>query len=325
MKIMLKKISFLLLILLSGPAMTFAQPVPGLDENIPHLVTFGSEGDIGWGDDNFCQIIFFKIPRSYTEPVYVRVYDPDTGGGIDEQKGDWNTVMSYSIFGGDGAWSEKDAQDMVLGGNYDSGTLLASKEFDANTKYDGKWYTFGPFNPSEGELRSEFGGYVFKIIIEGISGDDGNLYNLYLSNHPDRNHDVEGASAFYYKYKFRLHDDINEVAHIYPHIDENVVSIKQTNFDWDNDGRIQIVSLARPGDETMKIGGDKQWVSSTHKIFDEERTNSLDLQMIKSQRGNINNNNVVIFLENQYGEKLPFFSIPIGEYKYQSSISVEGF
>ena len=322
---MFKKTVLLMSVLLSGLTLTFAQPVPGLDENIPHLVTFGGDGDITWGDDNFCQIIFFKIPESYTQPVYIRVYDPDTGGDIDEQKFEWNTVTDISIFGGKGAWSDKDAQDMVLDGNYDSGTLLASKEFGGGSEYDKKWYTFGPFNPSEGEYVTGFGGYIFKVIIEGISGDDGNLYNLYLSNHPDRNHDVEGASAFYYKYKFRLYDDVHEIAHIYPHIDENVVSIKQTNFDWDNDGKIQIVSLARPGDETMKIGGDSEWVSSTHKIYDEERTNSLDLQMIKNQSGAIRNNNVVIFLENQYGEKLPFFSIPIGEYKYQGAISVEGF
>ncbi len=322
---MIRKNTVLTLLLLLGLTSSFAQPVPGLDENIPHLVTFGSDGDVAWGDDSFCQIIFFKIPESYSDPIYLHVFDPDVGGTIDEQKGKWDTQMSYSVFGGKGAWSEKDAQNMVMDGNYDSGTLLASKEFGEVSKYDGKWYTFGPFNPSEGELRSEFGGYVFKIIIEGISGDDGNLYNLYLSNHADRNHDVEGASAFYYKYKFRLHDDIHEVAHIYPHIDEKVVSIKQTNFDWDNDGRIQIVSLARLGDELMAISGDSKWVSSTHKIYEDEKTNSLDLQMIKNQSGNIKSNNVVIYLENQYGEKLPFFSIPIGEFKYQSEIGFEGF
>ncbi len=315
----------LILILLFGLTSAFAQPVPGLDENIPNLVTFGSDGDITWGDDNFCQIIFFKVPDNYNEPIYLRVFDPDTGGRIDELKEAWNTTMGYSIFGGKGAWSDTDAQNMILDGNYDSGTLLASKEFGNDSEFDGKWYTFGPFNPSEGEMRSEFGGYVFKIIIEGYSGDDGNLYNLYLSNHANTNHAVEGASAFYYKYKFRLHDDVHEVAHIYPHIDENVVSIKQTNFDWDNDGRIQIVSLARPGDELMAIGGDSKWASSTHEIFEDEKTNSLDLQMIKHQSGFVKSNNVVIYLENQYGEKMPFFSIPIGEYKYQSSISVEGF
>jgi hypothetical protein len=322
---MLKKIYLSGLLLMASLMLTQAQPVPGLDENIPHLVTFGSDGDVAWGDDNFCQIIFFKIPENHTKPIYLRVFDPDTGGAIDEQKGEWDTKMMYSLFGGKGACSEKDAQDMVLNGNYDSGTLLASKTFGENDRYDNKWYTFGPFNPSEGELLPQFGGYVFKVIIEGISGDDGNLYTLHLSTYEERNHEVEGASAFYYKYKFRMHDDVDEMAHIYPYIDERVVSIKQTNFDWDGDGRIQIVSLERPGTETMDIGGDNEWITSTHTIYDAEKTNSLDLQLIKKPSGTIKSNNVVIFLENQYGEKLPFFSIPIGEYKYQSGISAEGF
>lgn len=302
-----------------------AQSVPGLDENIPHLVTFGSDSDIGWGDDNFCQIIFFKIPINHNEPIYFRIFDPETGGEKDEAKGEWNTRVMYSIYGGKGACSEKDAQNMVLDGNYDSGTLLASRTFTESTKYDSKWYTFGPFKANEGELLEEFGGYIFKLIVEGISGDDGNLYNLQLSKHPDRNQDVEGASAFYYKYKFRMHNDVKEVAHLYPYIDKNVIAIKQTNFDWDSDGHIQIVSLKRPGNEWMKIGGEKEWVTSTHEIFEAEKTNSLDLQLMKKKSGTIRNNNVVIYLENQYGEKLQFHSIPIGVFKYDTGIGSEGF
>lgn len=39
-----------------------AQPVPGADENIPFLMTFGKDSQTEWGDDNFVQIIFFSIP-----------------------------------------------------------------------------------------------------------------------------------------------------------------------------------------------------------------------------------------------------------------------
>lgn len=321
----MKAIYLLTIMCLTSYFLASAQSVPGLDENIPHLVTFGADSDISWGDDNFCQIIFFKVPENHSLPIYLRVYDPDTGGDVDEQKDQWNTKVSFGIYGGKGSCSENDARDMVLDGNYDSGTLLLSRTFGEDERYDGSWYTFGPINPDEGEFLEEFGGHVFKVIVEGVSGDDGNLYNLYLSKHPDRNQDVEGASAFYYKYTFRMNDNVNEIAHIYPYIDKEVIAIKQTNFDWDNDGRIQIVSLTRPGNETMAIGGEEEWVTSTHKIFESEKTNSLDLQLVKNQSGTIRSNNVVIFLENQYGEKLKFYSIPIGEYKYESEIGIEGF
>jgi hypothetical protein len=51
-----------------------AQPVPGKDENIPFLVTFGKEGKTSWGDDDFYQIFFFSILKDYTKPVYIRVF-----------------------------------------------------------------------------------------------------------------------------------------------------------------------------------------------------------------------------------------------------------
>jgi len=36
------------------------QPVPGKDENIPFLVTFGKDGKTSWGDADFYQIFFFR-------------------------------------------------------------------------------------------------------------------------------------------------------------------------------------------------------------------------------------------------------------------------
>ena len=96
-----------------------------------------------------------------------------------------------------------------------------------------KWYSFGPINPTEGEYLPKEGGHIFKVIIEGTSGDDGNLYRLFLSSSPTENRSVEGAFAYYFRYKFRMHDDVNQVSHIYPYIDKDIVSIKQANFDWD--------------------------------------------------------------------------------------------
>ncbi|PWE01170.1 hypothetical protein DDZ16_01400 [Marinilabilia rubra] len=301
---------------------TNAQPVPAVDENIPHLVTFGGDGETAWGDDDFCQIIFFSIPENYELPVFIRVFDPETGEDIDEQKGEWDTVMRYSVYGGEGACSEEDARRSNLEGNYLSGNLLASKVFTQNPRYNESWYTFGPFNPSEGEFLPEYGGYIFKLVIEGEEGDDGNLYNLFLSTEGKENRPVEGAFAFYFKYKFRLHNDVNEVSHIYPYMTSDVVAIKQSNFDWDNDGFIRIISPAKNG-ELLASSGDDKWVRSRHKISKDEHNSSLDVQMIKKKSKLVKDNNVVIFLENQYGELMPFYSIPIGgipEYKYSIGI-----
>ena len=82
---------------------TFAQPVPGDDENIPYLVTFGKNSMTEWGDDNFVQIIFFSVPADYTSPIYIRIFDPDCGGKHDEIREAWNTKTRFSIYGGVGS------------------------------------------------------------------------------------------------------------------------------------------------------------------------------------------------------------------------------
>ncbi len=312
----------LLFLLLCLSIKTFAQPVPAVDENIPYLVTFGNEGDKAWGDNDFTQVIFFSVPKGHSDPIFIRVYDPEVGGEVDELQGEWNTRMKYSIYGGDGACSDEDARKVNLDGKYKSGTLLGTKSFTENARYEKQWYTFGPINPTEGEYLPDYGGYIFKVIIEGIGGDDGNLYRLFMSQLSTENQPVEGAFAFYFRYKFRLHDDVNEVSHIYPFIDDNVLAVKQTNFDWDSDGVIRIISVAKNG-EFLKVSGDNSWSESMHGVHPSEKNTSYDIQIIKNKKAHIKNNNVVIFLKNQYDELMPFYSVPIGgipKYKYSIGI-----
>ena len=301
------------------------QPVPARDENIPYLMTFGGGGkrETSWGDDDFSQTFFFVIPEEFNEPVYIRVFDPDTGGEIDEINGFWDTEMEYSIYGGKGAYSDPDARETQPSGNYRSGTLLATKTFGEDNYYDNNWYTFGPFNPSEGEYTQKYQGHIFKIITEGIGGDDGNLYRYFLSTSFDENIDVEGANAFTYEYSFRMWNTADNISHIYPFIDDDCISVKQENFDWDSDGWIRIVSVIRKG-QTVNVSGEDKWAEEEFNIMDEEIGMSLDFQFIKQRTPFVvKNNNVVISVRNQYGELLKFFTIPIGgvpKYKYDIKV-----
>jgi hypothetical protein len=289
----------------------FGQPVPAGDENIPYLMTFGNQAETSWGDDDFSQTFFFLIPETFKEPIYIRVFDPDTGGQIDELNGSWDTKTVFSVYGGKECYSNKDAQGTDPKGNYKSGILLATKMFAENPRYDNNWYTFGPFNPSEGEYIAKWGGYVFKIIADGIGGNDGNLYRYFLSTKIDLNKAIEGGNAFAFEYSFRMHDNPSEISHIYPYVDDRTVSVKLSNFDWDADGFIRTVSVARKG-QMSPVSNDDNWIEDEFKIFDEEKNTSLDIQFIKKKSPPVKNNNVVINVRNQYNELLPFYVIPIG-------------
>lgn len=157
----------------------FSQPVPGDDENIPFLMTFGPKAEKSWGDDDFSQTFFFLVPESYKDPVFIKVFDADVGGLVDELNGIFDTQMTYSVYGGKDAFNHPDARETDPIGNYKSGNLLATKAFGVNPRYDNNWYVFGPFNPTEGEYVKRFGGYIFKVICDGNSGNDGNMYRYF--------------------------------------------------------------------------------------------------------------------------------------------------
>jgi hypothetical protein len=306
-----KRYALVISFILSAGIGLFSQSAPAIDENIPYLVTFGGDAKTSWGDDDFCQIFYCIIPPSQTGPVYIRVYDPDTGGDLDELKGEFNTIVNFSIYGGNDCWSDTAAQVLKNSENIKSGYLLSSKSFGNEPKYDKKWYSFGPFNPSEGKSVEKLGGRVFKIVSQGISGDDGNLYKYFLSTSPIENVAVEGGNWFTYKYHFRLSDDQKHVSQIYPFVDDKTISIQISNFDWDNDGIIRIFSVAKNG-ILCDVSGDNNWVIREFPIVDEEKNSTVEIQFIKNQSIQIRNNNVEVIVRNQYGISLPFYVVPIG-------------
>lgn len=303
---------WLLLIVISfSNQLCQAQSVPSIDEKIPFLVTFGEDSESSWGDNNFQQIFFALIPKEQTEEVYIRVYDPDIGGLYDENKGAYDTKTRFMIYGGPECWSSIGVQGEESDKFIKSGILLDSKTFGNESKYDGKWYTFGPFNPIEGEYIEKFNGYMFKIIADGGTGDDGNLYQYFLSRSESKNLVVEGGNMFTYEYSFRLPDNKNHTCQIYPYIDDRTVSIKISNFDWDNDGVMKIISVAKNG-ILADVSGQDNWVYNEFPIVEEEKNTSIQIQFIKNQTTLIKNNNVTIIVQNQYGESMPFYVLPIG-------------
>jgi len=298
-----------------------AQPFPSADEKIPFLCTFSKNSEKDWGDDDFVQIYFFVVPQTEKNPIYIRVFDPDVGGKYDEVHDVFNSKTKFSVYGGKGAVSNPDAKKQTPTGNFKSGIQLSSKTFGDDPTFDDKWYTLGPFNPVEGELQPE--GYVFKLIIEGMDGDDGNLYKMFLSSLPNENKPIEGGNAFTYEYSFRMADDKGSISHLYPFIAKGITAVKISVFDFDDDGILRIVSVAKKG-EITKSSGNAVWLETTHKITTEELNTSLDIQFVKQQDSK--NNNVVVNITNQYGELMPFYATPIGgvpKYKYKIGVKAE--
>jgi len=113
------------------------------------------------------------------------------------------------------------------------------------------------------------------------------------------------------------------VSHIYPYVEEGTVSVRQWNFDWDNDGGIHSLSVVRIF-KGNKVSGEDVWSDSEFSIRQAEIGKSLDFRFVKKKSFTVINNNVVISVQNQFGEAMPFFNIPIGGVpKYQPMITIE--
>ena len=220
--------------------------VPTEQSNIKYLYVFGADGKKTYGAmRNEPQAVFVKVPDSYKGNVQISVYDPETGGSIDEKSGQWDTTTKFSILGGEKAYTSileldeshiiNDKED-INPANYYEGDLLTTKTFESDSQYDRALYSFDPIDASKGE---EVDGYrYFKIVIEGMSGDDNNLFSLDIS--PD------ASEAFSFSPAIRLAETRGAKMALYPQIPSDAKRILEYNYDLDpTGGTIDLISPSK--------------------------------------------------------------------------------
>ncbi len=309
---------FLLFIKATG----FAQLVPSKEENIDFISTFSKGAGPSWGDDDHVQIYFFAVKKESKSQFYIRLFDPEVSGMHDQINKEFNSKTSFTVYGGKSCYSNKDARAINPVGKYKSGVVLKTKSFSNEKEYDNAWYTMGPFNPQEGEWDAELDSYVFKIIVEGGEGDDGNMYRFFFSTKDNENVKVEGGNAFAYEISFRLINKKNEAAHLYPFVDNKVVSISQYNFDFDLDGDITLTTLKKKLHKQVE-SEDGNWKFSKNDLTKDELNSSLNIQFVKQ---GAKTNDMTFYIVNQYNVALPMFSSPLGglpKYKYKIDIQTQ--
>jgi len=230
----------------TGSVLTFGRGAPGTD-----------------GDDDHVQVIFFEVPASCGDNLYFRIHDADTGGGgageaIDEADSpppwNWNTTITYTLRGYTGTYTHSDARSHRPGSaGINSGTLLTRTVIGNDPAYDGNWnLVFGPYTAGDGELVGS--SRVFKLVVEGAGGDDGNLYNVVLSTDPLTNIAPAGSRVFAHSWTFPLPLDPSRRSPLYPYVSQGTVFFEQHN--WDMDYASGTMTLYTPMREIVLSGSD---------------------------------------------------------------------
>ncbi|WP_202333420.1 PKD domain-containing protein [Mesorhizobium sp. L-8-3] len=153
------------------------------------LVTFGPMARVNEGDHDFRQVVRIALPEA-AGTVHVRVYDPDAAGTYDEPKAGFDTTTRFSLFG-DGATAHlsRDAAGVVQ--ESIDGKPLATAEFGADPALDGRWTTLFSVDAAKGS-RTAAGAREFLLLVEGLTGNDGNVFDVAVSRTEDANQPPEG-------------------------------------------------------------------------------------------------------------------------------------
>ncbi|MCE8539777.1 PKD domain-containing protein [Ruegeria pomeroyi] len=173
------------------------------------LVVYGPQAPSREGDTDRREQVFFSVPADLSDRIYVRVFDPETGGDGDfTYGGPADSETTFRLFGGDGAYSEADRPEPVADGAreprlvpYDPvtqpGKLIREQVWGSDRSTDGRWVSLAAVRARQGEIVGDRA--YFRIDVQGSRGNDGNGYSLGVSLARDRDRVPEGLEMFSYR------------------------------------------------------------------------------------------------------------------------------
>ena len=181
-----------------------AQQAGPLEE--PLLVNYGKFASGQSGDNDHRQAIYLSVPATTTDKIYVRIFDGDTNNStsfFDKMDRPATTRTRFTVFGGEGSFVPEPSDPEVLTEEeFSGGTKLAEKTFGRERRYDAVWETIAELDPAAGELVGDM--RVFRLLVDAISGFNGNVYDVGVSLKADANFTPPGLRMFAYTSTVRM-------------------------------------------------------------------------------------------------------------------------
>jgi PKD repeat protein len=170
----------------------------------PLLVNYGTGASIRQGDNDHRQAIYLSVPAGTSGPLYVRIFDPDTVNFHDQMDRRYATTRTrFTVFGGEGAFiPEPTDPEKLTEAELTAGTKLAERSFGRERRTDNKWVTLAELDPAAGQRVGDR--IVFRLVVDAISGPNGNVYDVGLSTREDENVAPDGLEMFAYTATVRM-------------------------------------------------------------------------------------------------------------------------
>ena len=272
-------------------------------QETPLSVTYGPKASTGEGDPDYREVIFLSVPDSVQDRLYLRVFDPDTGGDHDLiYGGAEDTETRFRLFGGEGAYS-----GAVSGGpepgpeQLAAGTVLDERVIGASAALDDRWQTLFTTLPAQGEAIG--GRRVFRLQVEGTAGNDANLYSVTLSLRDRRNLAPDGLEIVDLRPTVRVPDS-QHVTELRFEVPADAERLKVRNFDAAN-AAISFVSAFRS--VPLAASGQDEWRESEVALQPDERG---QIAALVFGGGEELPNDVTFQITDQAGQALPIQLAP---------------
>lgn len=150
---------------------------------------FGQDAPANRGDYNHSQLIYIEIPEFETKPVYLRIFDAEVGGYLDERHGTFDSETRFIVLGGNsaarihGGQTDFDKSPEIFN-DFSDEDIILDRTFGVDARFDGRYYNMGAL-PLEKGFRTIDGYRRFVFASLGIKGDDGNFFDFVLSHDPN--------------------------------------------------------------------------------------------------------------------------------------------
>ncbi len=269
---------------------------PVLGQDVPLSVIYGPRASSSEGDDDHREVIFFSVPADLQDRLYLRIFDPDTGGDHDLAYGAEDTETRYALFGGEGALTGIESSIKPSEQQLASGELLTETSVAANAAFDDQWRTIATFVPDQGELVG--GRRVFRLLADGLTGDDANLFSVAVSLRDRRNLSPEGLEIFGLAPTVRVptKDVVTELRFVVPPDAEQVVV---HNFDAAN-ADVELATAFRS--VPLAASGQDEWRASEVAVQDRERGQPAAIMFAG---GDEIPNDATFYVTDQAGQPIP--------------------
>ncbi|MBI2418640.1 MAG: PKD domain-containing protein [Ignavibacteriales bacterium] len=250
-------------------------------------------------------MVFIKMPTTIQDSLFLRLFDPDCGGTNDQKMGEWNSATSFTLFGGQGAYTDELKASLNPSQDYiNAGTVLKKTVYSLNPVTDNEWVTFGGFKAAMGFVEGDF--VIFKLLVKGDDGDDGNAFDLLVSSSAIANSPVKGVEMFSFNPTIRIDKKLNDPEIRF--ITENSLKIEAGNYDVAG----APVSVETPVRSKLPVNSasDGSWSNSTIELNPFELNGTCALVIGK---GAESPNDVTVYVKNS-GSNLLRIQLPVKPY-----------